>query len=126
MPRYRKRCQSVTPARHIDTVDGDVAVIGAGAAGLYAAVVAAGVGARVVLVSSSPLAQSASSWAQGGTAAALAADDSIELHLRDTLSAGRALSHESAARVLCEVSPERVRHLQELGIHFDADRRGAL
>jgi L-aspartate oxidase len=116
----------VTTARHIGTVDGDVAVIGAGAAGLYAAVVAAGAAPRVVLVSSSPLAQSASYWAQGGIAAALAADDSIELHLRDTLSAGRALSRESAARVLCEDSPERVRHLQELGIHFDADRRGAL
>jgi L-aspartate oxidase len=116
----------VTPARHIDTVDGDVAVIGAGAAGLYAAVVAATAGARVVLVSSSPLAQSASYWAQGGIAAALAADDSVELHLRDTLTAGRALSRESAGRALCEESPTRVRHLQELGIHFDADRHGAL
>jgi L-aspartate oxidase len=116
----------VTPARHIDTVDGDVAVIGAGAAGLYAAVVAAAAGARVVLVSSSPLAQSASYWAQGGIAAALAADDSVALHLADTLKAGRALSRESAARVLCEDSPERVQHLQELGIRFDADRHGAL
>jgi L-aspartate oxidase len=116
----------VTSARHIDTVDGDVAVIGAGAAGLYAAVVAAAAGARVVLVSRSPLAQSASYWAQGGIAAALAEDDSIELHLRDTLKAGRALSRESAARTLCEDSPARVQHLQELGIHFDADRHGAL
>jgi L-aspartate oxidase len=116
----------VTPARHIDTVDGDVAVIGAGAAGLYAAVVAASTGAQVVLVSRSPLAQSASYWAQGGIAAALAEDDSVDLHLRDTLKAGRALSRESAARVLCEDAPARVRHLQELGIHFDADRHGAL
>jgi L-aspartate oxidase len=116
----------VTPARHIDTVDGDVAVIGAGAAGLYAAVVAASAGARVLLVSRSPLAQSASYWAQGGIAAALAADDSVELHLRDTLKAGRALSRESAARVLCADSPDRVHHLQELGVSFDADRHGAL
>ncbi|MEA2496665.1 MAG: L-aspartate oxidase [Thermoleophilaceae bacterium] len=116
----------MTPASHIDTVDGDVAVIGAGAAGLYAAVVAAAAGARVVLVSSSPLAQSASYWAQGGIAAALAADDSVELHLRDTLKAGRALSRESAARVLCADSPLRVRHLLELGVSFDADRHGAL
>src|SRR5438067_3934192 len=126
MPRYRKRSLSVTPARDIDTVDGDVAVVGAGAAGLYAALVAAAAGARVVLVSSSPLAQSASYWAQGGIAAALAEDDSIELHLRDTLKAGRAASRESAARTLCEDAPERVRHLQELGVHFDADRHGAL
>ena len=116
----------MTSARHIDTVDGDVAVIGAGAAGLYAAVVAAAAGARVILVSSSPLAQSASYWAQGGIAAALAADDSVDLHLRDTLKAGRELSRESAARVLCAESPERVHHLQELGVSFDADRHGAL
>jgi L-aspartate oxidase len=79
-----------------------------------------------VLVSRSPLAQSASYWAQGGIAAALAADDSVDLHLRDTLKAGRALSRESAARVLCADAPERVAHLQELGISFDADRHGAL
>jgi L-aspartate oxidase len=112
----------VTPVRHIDTVDGDVAVVGAGAAGLYAAVVAAATGARVVLVSS----QSASYWAQGGIAAALATDDSVELHMRDTLRAGRALSRESAVRALCEDSSERVHHLQELGVTFDADRHGAL
>ena len=116
----------MTPARDIDTVDGDVAVIGAGAAGLYAALVAAAAGARVMLISRSPLAQSASYWAQGGIAAALAEDDSVELHLRDTLKAGRALSRESAARVLCEDSPDRVRHLEHLGVHFDADRHGAL
>jgi L-aspartate oxidase len=116
----------VTPASHIDTVDGDVVVIGAGAAGLYAAVVAAATGAQVVLVSRSPLAQSASYWAQGGIAAALAEDDSVELHLRDTLKAGRALSRESAAQVLCVDSPARVHHLQDLGVSFDADRRGAL
>jgi L-aspartate oxidase len=116
----------MTPVSHSDTVDGDVAVVGAGAAGLYAALVAAAAGAYVVLVSSSPLAQSASYWAQGGIAAALAADDSVELHLRDTLKAGRALSRESAARVLCADSPSRVQHLLELGVSFDADRTGAL
>ena len=116
----------MTPVSHSDTVDGDVAVVGAGAAGLYAALVAAAAGAHVVLVSSSPLAQSASYWAQGGIAAALAADDSVELHLRDTLKAGRALSRESAARVLCADSPARVQHLRELGVSFDADRHGAL
>ena len=116
----------MTPARDIEIVDGDVVVIGAGAAGLYAAVVAAAAGAQVVLVSRSPLAQSASYWAQGGIAAALAEDDAVDLHLRDTLKAGRGLSRESAARVLCTDAPARVRHLHELGISFDADRHGAL
>jgi L-aspartate oxidase len=104
----------------------DVIVVGAGAAGLYTALVAAREGAHVVLVSRSPLAESASYWAQGGIAAALADDDSPELHLEDTLSAGRDASRESAARVLCEEAPERVRDLESLGVRFDADRRGAL
>ena len=43
----------------------------------------------MALVSRSPLAQTASFWAQGGIAAALAADDSPELHIADTLAAGR-------------------------------------
>jgi L-aspartate oxidase len=104
----------------------DVAVVGAGAAGLYAALVASREGARVVLVSRSPLAESASYWAQGGIAAALAVYDSPERHLADTLAAGRGASRPSAARVLCEESPESVRDLESLGVHFDADRRGDL
>jgi L-aspartate oxidase len=104
----------------------DVAVIGAGAAGLYAALVAAAEGARVALVSRSPLAETASYWAQGGIAAALAADDSPELHARDTLEAGRRAARESAVRVLCEEAPAAVRELERLGVRFDADRRGAL
>jgi L-aspartate oxidase len=104
----------------------DVAVVGAGAAGLYAALCAAREGARVVLVSRAPLAGSASYWAQGGIAAALAQDDSPERHLEDTLRAGRGTSRPSAARVLCEQSPDAVRDLESLGVHFDADRHGAL
>jgi L-aspartate oxidase len=104
----------------------DVAVVGAGAAGLYAALVAAEQGARVALVSRSPLAQTASYWAQGGVAAALAAGDSPAQHADDTLAAGRDAARASAVRVLCEESPERVRDLQKLGVQFDADRGGNL
>jgi L-aspartate oxidase len=103
-----------------------VAVVGAGAAGLYTALVAAREGARVVLVSRSPLAETASYWAQGGIAAALAVYDSPERHLADTLAAGRGASRPTAARVLCEEAPETVRDLESLGVHFDADRRGDL
>jgi L-aspartate oxidase len=104
----------------------DVIVVGAGAAGLYTALVAARDGARVTLVSRSPLAESASYWAQGGIAAALADDDSPELHLDDTMRAGRNAARESAARVLCEEAPARVHDLESLGVRFDADRSGAL
>ncbi len=112
------------PAARIQAAD--VAVIGAGAAGLYAALCAAREGARVVLISATPLAQTASYWAQGGLAAALASDDSAQLHLHDTEIAGRALVRRSAAEILVREAPERVRDLQRLGVSFDADRFGHL
>src|SRR5271167_648816 len=104
----------------------EVAVVGAGAAGLYAALCAAYVHAAVVLVSATALAQTASYWAQGGLAAVLAADDSFELHLSDTERAGRTLVRHSAAEVLVHEAPDRVRDLQALGVRFDADRFGRL
>src|SRR3954463_14500015 len=104
----------------------DIVVVGAGAAGLFAALSAARQGARVALVSARPLAETASYWAQGGAAAALAVDDSPKIHLRDTLTAGRGLVRSAAARVVCEEAPARVRDLQALGVSFDADRRGNL
>src|SRR6202163_3404411 len=106
--------------------EADIAVVGAGAAGLYAALCAARQQATVVLISATPLAQTASYWAQGGLAAALAADDSFDLHLRDTELAGRALVRRSAAEVLVREAPDRVRDLQALGVRFDADRFGRL
>ena len=104
----------------------DLVVVGAGAAGLYAALTAAGTGARVALVSATPLARTASYWAQGGLAAALAADDSPDLHRQDTERAGRNLVRASAATVLCREAPRTVGDLERLGVHFDADRHGNL
>ena len=101
-------------------------VVGAGAAGLFCALAAAREGARVALVSRSPLDGSASYWAQGGIAAALSVDDSPERHARDTLAAARGAARPSAVTVLCDDSPRRVRELQALGVRFDGDRRGGL
>jgi L-aspartate oxidase len=102
----------------------DLVVVGAGAAGLFACLVAAREGARVTLASARPLAETASYWAQGGLAAALAMDDSPEQHLRDTLEAGRGIVRESAAKVLSDEAPARFRDLEALGVRFDADRHG--
>jgi L-aspartate oxidase len=107
-------------------VDADLAVVGAGGAGLYTALCAAREGARVALVSATPLAQTASYWAQGGLAAALAADDSPELHLTDTERAGRGAVRRSAAEVLVREAPACVRDLEALGVRFDGDRFGRL
>jgi L-aspartate oxidase len=112
-----------TGGRHDEV---DVVVVGAGAAGLYAALCVANEGATVALLSAMPLAQTASYWAQGGLAAVLATDDSFELHLSDTERAGRGAVRGSAARVLVSEAPERVRDLERLGFHFDADRHGRL
>jgi L-aspartate oxidase len=104
----------------------DVAVVGAGAAGLYTALTAAREGGRVTLVSATPLAGSSSYWAQGGLAAAVSDQDSPEQHLADTVTAGRGTVRVSAARVLCEEAPAAVEDLAALGVRFDADRRGRL
>ncbi|UGS37698.1 L-aspartate oxidase [Capillimicrobium parvum] len=104
----------------------DVTVVGAGAAGLFTALTAASAGAQVALVSATPLAQTASYWAQGGLAAALAADDSPALHLEDTERAGRGIVRHSAAEVLCREAADRVHELVALGVRFDADRHGRL
>src|SRR4051794_2785259 len=104
----------------------DIIVVGAGAAGLFAALTAAEQGAEVTLVSARPLAETASYWAQGGAAAALAVDDSPAIHLQDTLAAGRGLTRPSAAEGLTEEAAARVRELQALGVIFDADRHGEL
>jgi L-aspartate oxidase len=104
----------------------DLVVVGAGAAGLFASLSAADEGARVTLVSARPLAETASYWAQGGLAAALAVDDSPTLHLQDTLDAGRDLVRRSAAEVLTDEAPARFRDLERLGVRFDADRHGNL
>jgi L-aspartate oxidase len=100
--------------------------VGAGAAGLFASLCAAREGARVTLVSARPLAETASYWAQGGLAAALAVGDSPKRHLEDTLAAGRGLVRRSAAEVLCAEAPDRFRDLEALGVRFDADRHGNL
>jgi L-aspartate oxidase len=104
----------------------DAVVVGAGAAGLYTALVAAGEGARVAVVSSSPLAHSASYWAQGGLAAALDPDDSVALHVADTVAAGRGATSLSMAEILCGEAPGRVRELEGLGIAFDRAAGGEL
>jgi L-aspartate oxidase len=104
----------------------DVAVVGAGAAGLYAALTAARCNAHIALVSATPLAQTASYWAQGGIAAALAVEDDPEQHLHDTQTAGRNAVRRSAAQTLVDEAPSCVVDLERLGVRFDADRRGNL
>jgi L-aspartate oxidase len=102
------------------TPDYDLIVVGSGVAGLYGALCAAGE-ARVLIVSKGPVLTSSSWLAQGGIAAAMAADDAPELHAEDTLAAGRGLCRPSAVRVLTEGAPARIVDLSDLGVRFDEE-----
>jgi L-aspartate oxidase len=102
------------------TRDYDLIVVGSGVAGLYGALCAAPE-ARVLIVSKGPVLTSSSWLAQGGIAAAMAADDAPELHAEDTLAAGRGLCRPSAVRVLTEEAPARIVDLSDLGVRFDEE-----
>lgn len=95
-------------------------VVGSGVAGLHTAWRASELGG-VLLLTKRSLFDSATSYAQGGIAAALGAGDSTELHRRDTLAAGAALCDAAAVEVLVEEGPARVRELQAAGARFDLE-----
>ena len=100
------------------TVTTDVVILGSGAAGLSAALAARPV-RDVVLITKDVLAAGSTSWAQGGLAAVLDPNDSIENHVQDTLEAGGGLCDETAVRTLVSEAPTAIRYLMELGASFD-------
>ena len=101
-----------------------VLVVGSGLAGLLAAVRATDTGHRVTLVTKAALPESNTRYAQGGIAAALFPDDSVDAHILDTLRAGAGLCDPAAVQVLCEEGPARVRDLIRFGVDFDRDESG--
>ena len=112
-----------------ETHEHDVVVIGAGGAGLRAAIEASAAGARTALVCKSLLGKAHTVMAEGGVAAALAsADDrdSWETHFQDTLKGGKYLNQYRMAQLHALEAPERVRELQEWGAVFDRTRTGGI
>ncbi len=100
----------------------DVLVVGAGAAGLYTALCLPE-HLQVGLINKNTLPVSASDWAQGGIAAAIAPEDSATLHVQDTLVAGAGLCDWEAVKFLVEEAPECIDALVKMGVAFD--RTGA-
>jgi L-aspartate oxidase len=100
----------------------DLLVLGSGIAGLTTALHAARTDMSVLVVTKGELSHSATRYAQGGVAAALAAPDSPDLHLADTLVAGAGLCDTDAVRVLVDEGPKRVRELAAVGAVFDTER----
>jgi len=96
----------------------DVLVIGSGIAGLTAALEAARF-ADVIVVTKRTAEESNTKYAQGGIAAVLSPEDTIDGHVKDTLVAGAGLCREDVVRVIASEGPDRIRALQALGVHFD-------
>ena len=96
----------------------DVLVIGGGAAGLYSALCLPAT-LQVGLITKDTLSVSASDWAQGGIAAAIAPDDAPELHITDTLNAGAGLCEVEAVEILVRQAGECIQNLTQMGVAFD-------
>ncbi len=106
-----------------DLHDYDFLVIGSGIAGLFFALRVADRG-RVAVVTKKRAVQSATNWAQGGIAAVVASDDTVESHVQDTLEAGAGLCDEEAVRFVVERGPRTIDSLLKLGVEFDRQDGG--
>jgi L-aspartate oxidase len=95
----------------------DVLIVGSGLAGLTLALQVAD-HKKVCLVSKREISDSASSWAQGGIAAVLNSEDSVEAHIQDTLISGAGLCDAAITRMVAENGREAVEWLIEQGVGF--------
>lgn len=100
--------------------DFDVLIVGSGLAGLSAALHLAPTH-RVAVITKRALADGASQWAQGGIAAVLGEEDSLESHVDDTLVAGAGLCDLAATRFVVEHAPEAIAWLRRLGVPFSLE-----
>jgi L-aspartate oxidase len=103
--------------------DFDVLIVGSGLAGLSAALHLAPTH-RVAVLTKRALNDGSSAWAQGGIAAVLAAGDSFDAHVQDTLVAGAGLCDAEATRFVVEHAPEAIGWLRELGVPFSEEDGG--
>jgi succinate dehydrogenase / fumarate reductase flavoprotein subunit len=107
----------------------DVLVIGAGGAGLRAAIEAKAAGMRVGLVCKSLLGKAHTVMAEGGVAAALghvAPEDSWQIHFRDTMVGGKLMNNPRMAELHAKEAPDRVRELEAWGAVFDRTTDGRI
>jgi L-aspartate oxidase len=95
----------------------DFIVLGSGIAGLSFALKVAPHG-RVAIITKKDRAESNTNYAQGGIASVTSKEDSFELHVRDTLTAGAGLCRENVVRTIIEEGPARIQELMELGMKF--------
>ncbi len=109
--------------------DYDVLVIGAGGAGLRAAIEANAMGTRTALVCKSLLGKAHTVMAEGGVAAALGnvwKEDNWKVHFRDTMRGGKLLNNWRMAQIHAQEAPDRVLELEEWGALFDRTTDGLI
>ncbi|MGY1697297.1 MULTISPECIES: fumarate reductase/succinate dehydrogenase flavoprotein subunit [unclassified Geodermatophilus] len=107
----------------------DVVVVGAGGAGLRAAIEASESGARTAVVCKSLLGKAHTVMAEGGIAAAMAnlyPEDNWRVHFRDTMRGGKMLNHWRMAQLHAQEAPDRVRELEDWGALFDRTADGLI
>jgi succinate dehydrogenase / fumarate reductase flavoprotein subunit len=107
----------------------DVVVVGAGGAGLRAAIEARQNGARTAVVCKSLLGKAHTVMAEGGIAAAMGnlwPEDNWRVHFRDTMRGGKMLNHWRMAQLHAQEAPDRVRELEDWGALFDRTRDGLI
>ena len=112
-----------------ETHEHDVLVVGAGGAGLRAAIEASSAGASVGLVCKSLLGKAHTVMAEGGIAAALAhvdPQDGWQTHFKDTMKGGSFLNHWRMAQIHAQEAPDRVRELEQWGALFDRTTDGKI
>jgi succinate dehydrogenase / fumarate reductase flavoprotein subunit len=112
-----------------ETHDYDVIVIGAGGAGLRAAIEASAAGVRTALICKSLLGKAHTVMAEGGIAAAMAnvwKEDNWQVHFRDTMRGGKMLNNWRMAQLHAMESPDRVLELEEWGALFDRTKDGLI
>ncbi len=118
-PYLQRRFLVSFESRKLPHIFTDVLVIGSGAAGMRAAIEASQTGSVIVLTKGKQP-ESNTYNAQGGLAAVLDAEDSIESHLADTLEAGRGMCDEAMVRTVIESAPEHIRDMYAQGLEFDS------
>jgi succinate dehydrogenase / fumarate reductase flavoprotein subunit len=104
----------------------DVLVIGAGLAGMRAALAAAEGGSNVGVIAKTHPVRSHSNAAQGGINAALNPEDSWESHAFDTVKGSDYLGDQDAIEIMCREAPEEILHLEHLGVTFHRNEEGEL
>lgn len=110
----------------MESIVRDVVVIGAGGAGLSAAITAKENGADVLVITKEYPTRSQTSMAQGGINAAIGGDDTIEEHIANTLKAAHGMADEQAVRFMCESAPDVIGWLDSIGVCFSRTKGGAI